>query len=373
MEDYPGVEFKSIGRQVVAAGSIHPNGEYYIWDDNTPSEMPECPANLLRLITRPQRSAITSGGQLDEEQVEKILSRLDPLDYPTNDTWEPLMMSLHHGSNGDGRQPAIEWSISHPKFAHNADEIGRRWDLSHTTREDGAAMRTIGTLRHILGKANALDVLPPDQDEAREDFKNAGEPDHIWEPPEPEPMLWDMNRANEMLEHAQTRMLDGNAPLYQTGGRVVYPVRSSQASDDELVRRPSGALTVHEVKSPRMQLFMIEHARFVRYQKPPRGGEPKFVKQPATENLAKLCLAAPDLWRFPQLVGIIEAPTLRADGTLLTEPGYDPKSGLLLDLGSTKFPSIPDEPSCEEALAALTLLKKPFEVPVRPGRPERDR
>ena len=270
-------------------------------------------------------------------------------------------MAIHHVTLGDARQELIDWSISDPKFAHDAEHIGRRWDSLHLEKADGPLI-DYGTLRHFLDEANALDVLPPNHDEAVEDFDGEDDPDYDMteESPAPEPMLWDMNRANEMLDHAQNCMLDGGAPLYQTGGRVVYPVRSTQASDDESIRRPSGALTVHEVKPPRMQLFMIKHARFVQPKTPPRGGEAKLVKRPATENLAKLCLAAPDLWKFPHLIGIIEAPTLRADGTLLTEPGYDPKSGLLLDLGSTKFPNIPDKPSREEALAALTLLKTPF-------------
>lgn len=42
LEAYAGVEFKSLGRQVVAAGSVHPNGRHYEWDDLAPplSEMP---------------------------------------------------------------------------------------------------------------------------------------------------------------------------------------------------------------------------------------------------------------------------------------------------------------------------------------------
>ncbi|WP_206212416.1 hypothetical protein, partial [Pseudomonas viridiflava] len=42
LQDYPGIEFKSFGRQVVATGSVHPGGQkevdpekadYYRWDD----------------------------------------------------------------------------------------------------------------------------------------------------------------------------------------------------------------------------------------------------------------------------------------------------------------------------------------------------
>src|SRR5258705_156616 len=63
LKDFPGVQSKRKGRQVVAAGSIHPETEkHYVWKDGAPTEMPEFPANLLRMITRPQRSAVTSGG-----------------------------------------------------------------------------------------------------------------------------------------------------------------------------------------------------------------------------------------------------------------------------------------------------------------------
>ena len=170
------------------------------------------------------------------------------------------------------------------------------------------------------------------------------------------PMVYDMNRAPQMIDYAENRMLAGGAPLYQTGGRLVYPVRSTEASsDDDGVRRPSGALTVQDVKPPRMELFMIEHAPFV---KPARGGG--FKPQPATEKLARLYLNAPDLWRLPILNGIIETPTLRADGTLLDVPGYDRRSGLLLNMGDLKLPTISDAPSRADALAGLKLLQEPF-------------
>ena len=180
-------------------------------------------------------------------------------------------------------------------------------------------------------------------------------------PAELEPMLWDLNNANEMLADVEGRMLRGGAPLYQAGGRIVHPVRSMRASsDDDFVRRPAGALTIQEAKAPRLTLYMIEHGRFIRYVRPPRGGEMKLIKQPANKNLAEFYISAPDRWNLPSLTGIIETPTLRGDGSLLTASGYDSASGLLLDRGSVVFPEIPDQPSRQQALGALELLATPF-------------
>jgi hypothetical protein len=69
--------------------------------------------------------------------------------------------------------------------------------------------------------------------------------------------------------------------------------------------------------------------------------------------------AAP--WReLPTLAGIIEAPTARPDGSLLTRSGYDKATGLLFDRGDIHFPSIPSAPAREQAEAALGTLARPF-------------
>jgi hypothetical protein len=180
LKDFSGVEYKSKGRQVVAAGSVHPETlKHYVWDDKAPApkDMPELPDNLLRMITRPQRSTVLSGGQLDQRQAEKALSRLDPRNFDTNEKWLKLMMAIHHATLGDARQEWIDWSISDPKFAHDAEHIGRRWDSLHSEKGSEAVV-TIGTLRHYLAEAKALDVLPPDFGQAAADFEDADDPDY---------------------------------------------------------------------------------------------------------------------------------------------------------------------------------------------------
>jgi hypothetical protein len=93
---------------------------------------------------------------------------------------------------------------------------------------------------------------------------------------------------------------------------------------------------------------------------PKKPDKPTVVKYPAPLKLAQQFIARSDQWNLPPLTGIIETPTLRSDGTLLTAPGYDAASGLLLDMGGTVFPGIPDRPSREDALAALAFLVTPF-------------
>jgi hypothetical protein len=65
-------------------------------------------------------------------------------------------------------------------------------------------------------------------------------------------------------------------------------------------------------------------------------------------------------WPFPPLEGIVCSPTLRPDGSLLNVPGYDPDTGLYLDLNGTQYPTIPARPTLDDARTALGHLQEPL-------------
>lgn len=73
-------------------------------------------------------------------------------------------------------------------------------------------------------------------------------------------------------------------------------------------------------------------------------------------------------WDFPAVTGIVGAPTLRPDGSVLAKPGYDPATGLWC-ASDLELPPIPDAPTRDDAEAALELLKEllsgfPFEADI---------
>jgi hypothetical protein len=71
VEGYDGIEFKAHGRQVVAPGSVHPNGGTYLWDDDilaTPlAAVAAAPAALIDLARRPAPTGSTDAGDFDAE------------------------------------------------------------------------------------------------------------------------------------------------------------------------------------------------------------------------------------------------------------------------------------------------------------------
>ncbi|QHO73636.1 hypothetical protein ACH79_14260 [Bradyrhizobium sp. CCBAU 051011] len=162
LDAYPGLEFKSKGRQVVAAGSMHPNRKPYYWSPAHPdikAGLPKIPGALLRAIKRtPLEGGGGEGGEWTLSQIAEALARLNPRRFNSNDKWLPLMQACHHASAGEARSEFIKWSVSDPDYADDAERIGKRWDSLHTER-DGRVV-TIRTLFKILRDNNASDLVP---------------------------------------------------------------------------------------------------------------------------------------------------------------------------------------------------------------------
>lgn len=144
-DQYRGVEFKSRGRQVVAAGSAHPQGGMYRWQGPTLKELGwvAAPRGLVKMIKRPPRAAIAGGGQFSNEQIAKMLATMPPEAFREQSKWLQILQACHHASSGEARFEFIAWSITDPKFAYDADVIGRRWDSLDANRNDGVTYRTL--------------------------------------------------------------------------------------------------------------------------------------------------------------------------------------------------------------------------------------
>lgn len=77
-------------------------------------------------------------------------------------------------------------------------------------------------------------------------------------------------------------------------------------------------------------------------------------------SVASAYLSRPEK-KLPHLVGIVNAPTMRADGTILQEPGYDAATRLIYDPRGAAFPRIADNLDLADAIDALVALREPLE------------
>lgn len=131
---YPGIEFATVGRYVVAAGSVHPDaGRLYTLDDDVLalplSEAPDASTAFLDAIRKPIVEA-SSGepGEITPEKLERLLSVHDVLKYnKRHDDWLRIMMAAHHGTNGEGVDEFVAWSCGDPDYAGDEAAIRDRW------------------------------------------------------------------------------------------------------------------------------------------------------------------------------------------------------------------------------------------------------
>lgn len=170
---YPGIEFKSKGRQVVAAGSIHPDtGLVYALDDDvlalTLSEAPEVTTALLDAIRKPTVEASDyEPGAIDPETLAEWLESVDPSEFKDQRKWQDMMMACHHATNGAGVDEFIAWSTSDSEYSDHGEIIRRRWD-SLDTVPNGITIRTLIGCLPQEKRREAVEMI--DRSEPEDDF-----------------------------------------------------------------------------------------------------------------------------------------------------------------------------------------------------------
>lgn len=160
-----------------------------------------------------------------------------------------------------------------------------------------------------------------------------------------------------MATEAEDALIAGGAPIYIRGGLVRPIVDDLPAAHG----RRAKVARLAEVDAATLVDHFCRHADFVRFD----GRKKAMVRTNPPASVATTLASRDGEWRFPKLSGVITTPTLRPDGTILSQPGYDERTHLLL-LDPPSMPNIPDRPSRSDAEAALALLDRlldefPFE------------
>lgn len=132
LRGYPGIDLKTAGGFVVAAGSVHPNGNAYTWDDDLLAvpldEIRDAPANLIELLRRTEAVASSEPGEITPDGLLRLLGCLNVTDYTDDESaWRDLMMASHHATGGAGLAEFVQWSIGDPAYADAADSVTARW------------------------------------------------------------------------------------------------------------------------------------------------------------------------------------------------------------------------------------------------------
>ena len=154
---------------------------------------------------------------------------------------------------------------------------------------------------------------------------------------------------HETVTAAEDVLLTADVPIYVRGQTLVRPVMETTAASDGRVTK---SVALNEVHPIWLRDQLSANANWERFDK----RSDKWVACNPLGELADTLVKRAGSWRFNSVSGVISAPTLRPDGSILSKPGYDRQTGLIL-LDSVRLPaSMPKQPSRDDALAALDLL-----------------
>jgi hypothetical protein len=149
-------------------------------------------------------------------------------------------------------------------------------------------------------------------------------------------------------EAAEAAMASSGLPLFRRGNALVRPVVLDARSIND---KPIKTIGLAPVPTILMRSFMEQSARFEKHDARAKVWKP--CKPP--EDVAELVLARAGYGPFPQLRGVLAAPGLRPDGSIITAAGYDSATGMYL-FDPPPMPDIPERPTKAQGKEALAIL-----------------
>lgn len=153
---------------------------------------------------------------------------------------------------------------------------------------------------------------------------------------------------HNLASEGEAALIAAEAPFYARSGNLVRPIVDELPASDG---RRTKVARLGTVTGDTIVDHLSRAADWVKFD----GRRKMLTRIDPPRVVAQTILARDGEWRFPRLAGVITTPTLRPDGSILSAPGYDPDTQLLL-LDPPPLPRMADKPTRENALAALQFL-----------------
>jgi putative DNA primase/helicase len=154
----------------------------------------------------------------------------------------------------------------------------------------------------------------------------------------------------QIVDEAESALIAAAPDFYRYGGQLVRPVLEEVPAAD-MTRTKIHRLT--PITRSHLVDVLTAAARWEKFDK----RSESWVSINCPDQIADTYLNREGRWRLPPLVGVINTPFLRADGSILDRPGYDARTALLYRCDGTAFGAVPDRPTRQEADRALRRLE----------------
>ncbi len=154
------------------------------------------------------------------------------------------------------------------------------------------------------------------------------------------------------VDQTEKALIAANRPVFYRGGNLVEPIWRREKTAEK--NRDTDISTLIKLNPSRLAYIVAKHtASYQKYDGRTKRWDPIDPPNDVIEQLL-----ARGHWDFPTVKGIINSPTMRNDGTLLSEPGYDRDTQLWYKpAGDVELPLVPERPTRDDALKGLKLIE----------------
>jgi Bifunctional DNA primase/polymerase, N-terminal len=308
----PGIDIRGNGGYICVPPSQTANGGTYCWED---INLPPAPAPAwLVSLAKLKKMTPRARAALDDEH-KKVSSALPGT---RNDTLNKAAFNLFQlvASGELDEQDA-------------RDRLYEAAEICGLVTDDGASS--------VWGTINSGAAAGRQQPRPRSQPQPQGGPPVI--------QIKD-GELLRIIDEIEDALLASGAQVFSRAGRLVMPVTELEKASDG---RKTAVACLRELSPESFMGLVAGAATFQKYKRK------NWVETDPPLQHLRVILASEQRWRFPHVTGVITTPTLRPDGSLLVEPGYDPETELCLMPGF-QLPPIPEHPSKDQANAALKLL-----------------
>ena len=244
------------------------------------------------------------------------------------------------------------WSLS--DIEHFMDAIcretdGMEWahDHARTAREaaeafsGGGEARGLPWMKDFFGESVAKTIAKLVEYRGRETVEPVSGDDRPT-------MKVENGKLSETATLAETLLKNANVPFYERSNVLVRPIIKIV---DTFHGRKTSVAQFATIDQTYMRDALSRAANWYKLDMRER----RWIATDPPHDVAATVLGRSGEWTFPTVAGVITTQTMRPDGTILDQPGYDPATRLLLIDPPAMVP-IPDKPTRDDALAALALL-----------------